>query len=585
MNNLKRYHNKAILVAAAIFGITLLNGCSDYLNKNPLGKLNESVFTTKDAVDKLLISAYSPLNGYISGVWGISSGPDNCFFSDLGPGNIHKGSTTGDLGDLLQIERFTETSENGRIYDKWTLVYGAIERCNDVLRTLNDNTISDLNDADATEIKAETRFLRGYYHFEAKKIWNMVPYIDETVEDPQRRVANDKDIWPNIEEDLAYAVSNLPETQSEPGRPTKSAAKCLLAKAYLFQQKYSDAKVLLDEVITSGKYKLMTNYYDCFNPAKNNNEEAVWQNEVAVNIAGASYNRSQRCSDLSFPNAPDQPNLSGAGFNQPTFDLVNSYKTDAQGLPLIDSYYNSDFKNDMGIESNEDFTPDMTTPVDPRLDWVVGRRGVPYHDWGLHPGKDWIREQSTAGPYNQKKYVILKSQLAEYSYNNTAKFNSMNFNIIRYAQVLLWAAECEVEVGNPEKAREYVNMIRTRAKNGYYVKLGEDAPFGNSQLAANYKVDIYKESWAGKSKEWLREHVRFEERLELALEGHLFFDLVRWNIAEDYINTYINREKTHIQYLNGVTFDKNHRYFPIPLTEIDRSYKDGVPTLTQNPGY
>ena len=98
-------------------------------------------------------------------------------------------------------------------------------------------------------------------------------------------------------------------------------------------------------------------------------------------------------------------------------------------------------------------------------------------------------------------------------------------------------------------------------------------------------MDTYKDSWAGQSKDWLRKHVRFEERLELALEGHYFFDLVRWGVAEEYINAYIAREKGRIQYLEGVVFDENDRYFAIPLTEIDRSYVDGKPTLTQNPGY
>ncbi|MDR1780504.1 MAG: RagB/SusD family nutrient uptake outer membrane protein [Tannerella sp.] len=570
-----------LLIATAI-SFCVLNGCSDMLDKNPLGKLNESVFTTKDALDKLVIACYSPLNGYMNGLWGISSGPDNCFYGDLCAGNVHKGSTTGDLGELLQLERYNATSENARVREKWILVYGAIERCNDVLRVMNETQIKDLTEADKISITAEIRFLRAYYHFEAKKFWNMVPYIDETVEDPQRRVPNDRDIFPDIEADFAFAANNLPDNQAEPGRPTKTAAQAFLAKAYLFQQNYSQAKTLLDAVIASGKYQLFKNYYDNFDPAQNNGIEAVWQNQVAVNVAGAGYNRSQRGGDLSFPNAPDQPELSGAGFNQPTFDLVNAYQTDENGLPIIDY---PDFKNDMGIESNEEYSPDMVTPVDPRLDWVVGRRGIPYHDWGLHPGKDWIRDQISAGPYNQKKYVILKSQLDKYSYNRTAKFNAMNFNIIRYAQVLLWAAECEVEIGDPEKARTYVNMIRERARDGYYVRFGEDAPFGNGQVAANYKIDAYKESWAGKSKEWMRERVRFEHRLEFALEGHWFFDLVRWDIAEDYLNAYIAREKKYIGYLEGTTFTKNHRYFAIPLIEIDRSYKDGKPTLTQNPGY
>lgn len=576
---------KMAAITIAVATLCLLNSCSDMLDKNPLGKLDESVFTTKDAINKLLISCYSPLNGYINGVWGISSGPDNCFFGDLCSGNIHKGSTTGDLGELLQLEQFSATSENDRVREKWVLVYGAIERCNDVLRTLDANEISDLSEADRIQVIAEARFLRAYYHFEAKKFWNMVPYIDETVEDPQRRVSNDWNIWPDIEADFAYAVEKLPASQNEPGRPTQSAAQAFLAKAYLFQQKYAPAKELLDEIIASGKYELTPNFYDNFNPEKNNNTEAVWQNQVAVNVAGAGYDRSQRGGDLSFPNAPDQPNLSGAGFNQPTFDLVNAYQTDPDGLPLIDSYFESDFKNDMGIESTEEFIPDQVTPVDPRLDWTVGRRGVPYHDWAVHPGKDWIRDQISAGPYNQKKYVIQKSQLEKYSYDNTAKFNALNFNIIRYAAVLLWAAECEIEIRDPEKAREYVNRVRARARDGIYVRLSEEAPFGNGETAANYKVDVYNESWGGKDKEWLRKRVRFEHRLEFADEGHYFFDLVRWDIAEEYINAYIAREKKYIRYLEGVVFTENDRYFAIPLIEIDRSYKDGVPILKQNPGY
>jgi len=128
-------------------------------------------------------------------------------------------------------------------------------------------------------------------------------------------------------------------------------------------------------------------------------------------------------------------------------------------------------------------------------------------------------------------------------------------------------------------------MIRARARDGIYVRLGADAPFGNGPFAANYVVDEYKESWAGQSKEWMRKRVYFEHRLEFATEGHYFFDLIRWNVAEEYINAYVAREKKHIQYLNGVVFTKNSRYLPIPLMEIDRSYIDGKPTLTQNPGY
>lgn len=581
---LKNTINKVAYITVVTIALYSFNGCENMLDKNPLGSLNESILNTKEAVDKLLISCYSPLNGYIS-VGGWQAGPDNMYFSDMLSGNMHKGSTTGDQAGMLLMERYAATSDNNVIRTKWRVMYGAIDRCNDVLRTLNENTISDLNEADKNQIIAEARFLRGYYHFEAKKIWNMVPYIDETVTDLQRRVPNDRDIWPDIEAEFSYAMNILPVTQSEPGRPTSLVAKAFLAKAYLFQQKYSEAKVLLDEIIASGRFQLMPNFYDNFNVEKNNNIEAVWQNQVAVNVAGASYNRSQRGGDLAYPNAPEKPKLSGAGFNQPTFDLVNAYKTSEDGLPLFDSYWETDFKNDQGLSSSEPYTLDTTTPVDPRLDWTVGRRGVPYHDWGLHPGMQWIRDQISAGPYNQKKYVILESQVEKYSYNNTAKFNALNFNIIRYAQILLWAAECEIEAGNPEKARQYVNMVRARARDGIYVSLGPNAPFGDGPYPANYHIDEYNEPWTGMTKDWQLQRVRFEHRLEFALEGHYFYDLVRWNVAEEYINAYLSREIKHIEYLRGVSFGVNNRYLPIPLVEIDRSYVDGKPTLKQNPGY
>ena len=582
---------KKVTFIAVFLAFCFSYGCDDMLDRNPQGRLSESVFTTKAAIEKLLISCYSPLSGMTSAspggqgnIGGWQSSPDNMYYGDMGPGNMHKGSTTGDQASFLLQERFLATSDNiPNPLTKWNVMYAAIDRCNDVLRTLNENEISDLSDADRNQIIAEARYLRGYYHFEVKKMWNMVPYIDETVTDLQRRVPNDRDIWPFIEADFLFAANTLPPAQAEPGRPTNWAAKAFLAKAYLFQQKYSDAKPLVDDIIINGPHQLNENYFDNFNAENNNGIESVWQNQVAVNVAGAGFHRSQRGGDLAYPSGSGIPALTGAGFNQPTFDLVNAFKTGTDGLPLIDTFWEEEFHNDMDVLPTQPFQPDMTTPVDPRLDWTVGRRGVPFHDWGLHgEGIDWIRDRASAGPYNQKKMIILRSQMDRYAHLGEAKFNAMNFNIIRYAQVLLWAAECEIEIGDPEKAREYVNMIRARARDGYYVRLGEDAPFGDGPTAANYVVDEYKESWAGRDKDWMRKRVRFEHRLEFALEGHYFFDLIRWNVDVEYINAYIGREKGRITYLNDVVYTINKRYLPIPLQQIDRSYLNGAPTLTQN---
>ena len=159
----------------------------------------------------------------------------------------------------------------------------------------------------------------------------------------------------------------------------------------------------------------------------------------------------------------------------------------------------------------------------------------------------------------------------------------MNYNLIRFADVLLWAAECEVEVGVLEKAREYVNMIRARA-SGCTVAIDYSNNCYNGEPSANYFADTYQTAWSDQV--LARKAVRFERRLELALEGHRFFDLVRWGIAAEYINEYLETEKTRISHLIGAEFVAGkHEYFPIPQQEIDLSVVDGKPLLKQNPGY
>ena len=150
--------------------------------------------------------------------------------------------------------------------------------------------------------------------------------------------------------------------------------------------------------------------------------------------------------------------------------------------------------------------------------------------------------------------------------------SSVNYNVIRYAEVVLWAAECEVEAGNLENARSLVNLVRNRAVNSCKVMNGANP-------AANYFVDIYNTPWTDQS--FARNAVRFESRIELSLEGHRFFDLVRWGIAGDYLNAYFQKEQTRIDHLNGVSFKPGkNEYFPIPQKEIGLNKN-----LLQNPGY
>jgi hypothetical protein len=257
--------------------------------------------------------------------------------------------------------------------------------------------------------------------------------------------------------------------------------------------------------------------------------------------------------------------------------LVNSFKTDADGLPLFKTFNDVDVKNDQGLSVTAPFTPDAGT-FDPRLDWTVGRRGITFLDWGVHTGAGYIRDQAYAGPYSPKKHLPYRSDIGINTGPNP-RLNANNYRLIRYSHVLLMLAECEIEVGSLEKARELVNQIRRRAANPDGFVMASDG-----QPAANYVVKEYSAPWTDKVV--AREATRFETRIELAMEGHRYFDLVRWGIADVTLNAYYAKEKEKRAYFNGVSFIKGrHEYYPIPLQEILNSKLAGKETLKQNPGY
>jgi hypothetical protein len=227
------------------------------------------------------------------------------------------------------------------------------------------------------------------------------------------------------------------------------------------------------------------------------------------------------------------------------------------------------------------FTP-YTGSLDPRLDRTTGRRGIPYLDWGIHPGTDWIRPPQDYGNYSPIKNISFKEQVDKYTdqafWSQGASAN--NINLLRFADILLWAAEVEVEVGNLDKARDYVNQVRNRAANQEGWVKNPDGLF-----AANYHIGTYTTPW--NDIETARKAVRYERMLEFGMEGHRFFDLVRWGIADSEINQYLQNEQKKRVHLVGVHFQKGkNEYFPIPQKQIDLSVgKDGIQKLKQNPGY
>lgn len=571
---------------------SIIYSCSkSFLDKPALGELDETILANKKGVEGLLIGAYSLLDGVGSSKSDIGSSGSNWIYGSICGSEAYTGSFTGD-GDP-SFEKFTTTATNNSLASKWGVIYDGVQRANDVLRILRKAT--GISVADQNRITAEAKFLRAHYHFEAKKIWDNVPFIDESItyEAGNYQVGNEKEIWPEIENDLRVAIDNLPDNpyQGAVGRATKFTAIALLAKVVMFQGKYSEAKPLLEAIIQSGKYNLV-NYHDNFNAETKNSLESVFCVQMSVNDGAAGLNGNYG-DVFNFPTPQSIPGPGGCcGFFTPTQYLVNHFKTDAAtGLPDLDNFNEEDVKYDSALQSSDPFIPYEGT-LDPRLDWTVGRRGIPYLDWGNHPGMDWVRDQNNAGPYSPKKNVYSKSQEGHFTdaafWGNITTAN--NVNLIRYADILLWAAEVEVEIGSLDKAEEYVNRIRERAMDSTgwvhtYIDPADPSKGFTTIPAANYFIKKYPPGYFTEhGQEIARKAVRYERMLELGMEGHRFFDLVRWGIAEKEINEYLQKEKHLRTYLNNAVFKKCNEYFPIPQKQIDLSAGiDGIAKMKQNP--
>lgn len=575
---------KVALGTAAIATVTLtMVACKDKFLEVPVtAQLDGTQLNSKAGIEGSLISVYSILNGRGDRL----AAAANWVWGGIRGGDANKGTDPGDFSSINPIQRF-ETISTGDVGGTWQRKYEGISRANATLRLVaNSGTV--LTEDEKKRITAEARFLRGYYYFELKRLFNNTPYVDESVDYGTgiEKVKNDKDLYPLIDADLKFAYDNLPETQAQVGRVNKWAAGAFLAKSYLYQKKYAEAKTLFDLIIANGKtsggakYALVPLFPDLFKAANDNNAESIFATQAAANTG--SVNNANPEFDLNFPynTGPNGPG-NCCGFNQPSFEYVNSFRTTATGLPLLDGSYNNpanEVKNDQGILSKEAFTPDAGN-LDPRLDWTVGRRGIPYLDWMDHPGADWIRNQPNGGPYSPKKFTYYKSDIGKFQDNSswTPGYSALNFPIMRFADVLLMAAEVEIEVGSLTKALEYTNLVRKRATNpaGFVTK--------GSAPAAKYVIAEYPASVFA-TKESARTALRFERRLELGDEGHRFFDLVRWGVADVVINAYLKYEGVKLPTtLGGAVFTKGQdEYLPLPQAQIDLQGKD---VLVQNPGY
>ncbi len=575
--------------------LPVLQSCKDdFLDKPVQGALGDGVLANEKGIDALLTGAYAALDGQgdFTGGSGWESAPDNWIYGAIAGGDAHKGSDGGDQTPINAIATFSTGGDNGFFDTKWKALYEGVARTNSVLKLLA--TLTEMPEADKKNVEAQAKFLRAHYYFELKKMWNMVPWIDETTTNYNQ--SNDQDIWPMIEADFKLAYENLPATQSQVGRANKWAAGAYLAKTYLYQHKDALAIPVFTDVITNGvttnglKYDLVA-YKDNFDAATKNNAESVFAIQMVANDGTLDITNANQGGMLNFPYGTGAP-FACCGFYQPSQVLVNTFRTDANGLPYLDDYNAHAVKSDKGLNSETAFTPDAGT-LDPRLDWTVGRRAIPYHDWGLFPGMDWVRDQSYAGPYAPKKNIHRQKNQDIYAdLSSWGPGNAINVLVIRFADVLLMAAEAETAAGSVAKAEEYVNRVRNRAadKTGWLYKYISDAnPLGgfSTTPAANYTIKPYPAgSLAAKGKDYVLKAIYYERDIELAMEGHRFFDLVRWGIAEKQLTSFFGYEsKVTTDLAGGKFITGKNNYYPIPQAEIDRSVENGVAKLKQNPGY
>jgi len=563
---------KKIILSIVILSL-LVSSCGEkWLDIRPKDSVDQYYLANEDGINALLIGAYSMLDGVMEVGIGWEAASSNWLYGSIRGLEANKGTDSGDSwgGDPIKI--YNELPTLQFLNTKWRSVYEAVSRCNGVIMVTNQA----LEDGTITQDKADlflkqAKALRGWYHFDAWRMWGMIPYIDENTDSDE--VTNTIDIRDKIIADLQEGTL-LPDDMGAIGRFNGTVSKVLLAKALMqMYQNYDEALVLLSEVKTNrtkpdgSAIGLAPTYGEIFEIENRNGIEAVYTVQYSVNDGSGGWNGGYG-EVLNFPYKSGESPGGCCGFFQPTQEFVNSFRTSG-GLPLLDCSYNSDpVISDQGLAPADPFTED-TGELDPRLDWSVGRRGISYWDWGEHTGSDWVRDQSFAGPYSPKKQVYKKSQegILTETESWTSGYTANGYRMIRFADVLLLLAECQIETDDLAGALSNINAVRARAKNpdGFVKESDGVTP------AANYQVSEYP---SFPDIEYARKALRMERKLELGMEGHRYFDLNRWGITVEELNRILDYEKTmpwgNRMYHMAIVGPEDINY-PIPQRQIDLS--------------
>ncbi len=574
------------IVALSFLTFMSLGSCGeDFLYKAPQGSIDENALTNANGVDLLVTNAYANLT---ENDWGASV--FNWTFGGMYGGDANKGSDANDQSVLNTMELYTTLASNGYIDQKWRWVYKGVKRANKAIQVMAN--VTDMPEAVRKSRTGELKFLRALFYFEGIKVFGpFIPWVDEAITENNPLIHNDKDIYSNVLADLDDAITNLPNTQDTPGRVNVWAAKALKAKILMQKGDMAAAKPILKDVIENGKtsnglaYGLEDDLDANFSSYTDNGKESIF----AVQFSVDTNNNGNVGMSLCYPHGGSGAPGGCCGFYQPSNELANSFKVDANGLPLLDnSYRNGDpvsYRNPSTEASAPLALNNNQIPVDPRLDFAIGRFGIPYKDWGT-PKNGWVRDAANGGIYLPKKHVYSKAEeeagLASGGFSDGwAPGSAMNLQYLSLRDCILLYAECLANDGELSQAMNQVNKIRTRAGlEPNIIKI-------NGVPAANYKIATYPTTHAAfTDKATCIKAVRMERKLELAMEGQRWFDLSRWGgeYMAGAVKDYIDFEKKYLaKFATASYLPAAKTMFPIPDVQIQTMGNDesGKPYLVQ----
>lgn len=566
----------SVLTVLALVGTT---SCSDFLDdQKPQGVLDSDMVKDPSNVDNLVISAYAvfttaeDINSSFS-MWNFDVRSDDAYKG----GN---GTSDGDVFHQLEIEQGVLTT-NWNINDMWVRLYNCISRVNSAISVLE--TTSDSYQLKAQRL-GEMKFLRAYAHFLLKRLYKNIPFImdanlkQEDYNTLSNTEFNNDEGWQQIINDVEYAYNVLPVKQTDKGRPSKAAAAAFLTKAYLYKAYRQDdaasnqvtsinredlLKVIEysnPDIYSAGGFDLEPDFHNNFRPETQyeNGVESIWAMQYSIND-GTKYGNLNWSYGLIVPNIPGVTD-GGCDFYKPSQNLVNAYRTDADGHPFINTFNNKDY--------------DLTQDADPRLFLTVGLTGLPYEfnsKYMMDASSTWSRSNGLYG-----YYVTLKQNVdpdCGYLVKGSWWGTPMNRIVFRYADVLLERAEAYAQLNETGEAIKLVNKIRLRAKQSTGMIANYPSDYG-----VKFNISTYNGSY---SQEDALKIVQMERRLEMGMESERFFDLVRWGEAEKVLNKYFAEETNNCSIYGDAHFtaDKNE-YLPIPFSQVAAS--DGH--YTQNIG-